>query len=98
VLGSGAVWYFILPDGGLYRWDGSSQATGTLIAQLNPADNTDPTRLINAQPGQGPASLSISGSTLTITPSTGFTGVFYVAATVSDGTTTDSKTFKVTVS
>jgi hypothetical protein len=97
VQGAGGFWYFILPDGGLYHWDGSGTASGTLIAQLDPADNTDPTRLTDAQPGQGPASLSLFGSTLTITPNTGFTGVFFVTATVSDGTTTDSKTFKVTV-
>jgi hypothetical protein len=29
-------WYFITPDGKLYRWDGGRSATGVLVAQLAP--------------------------------------------------------------
>lgn len=28
-------WYFILPTGELYKWDGSSTATGKMIATLD---------------------------------------------------------------
>ncbi|MEJ7680210.1 MAG: hypothetical protein WKG06_20615 [Segetibacter sp.] len=31
VKGAGGAWYFILPTGELYRWDGSGQSTGTLV-------------------------------------------------------------------
>jgi predicted outer membrane repeat protein len=99
VMGSGGSWFFVLPDGSLYRWDGTSgQATGTLIANVGPAAYADPTVLTNAQPGQAPAAVSVSGNVLTITPSAGFVGTFTVTATVSDGHGTDSESFNVTVS
>jgi hypothetical protein len=68
-----------------------------LIAQLPVADYADPSLLYNAQAGQGPATVSVSGSTLTVTPDSGFTGVFYVTASVSNGYFSASQTFKVTV-
>jgi hypothetical protein len=41
--------------------------------------------------------LSVNGSTLTINPHDGFSGKFFVTATVSDGAQTDSESFWVTV-
>jgi hypothetical protein len=96
IQGTGGVWYFITPDGGLYRWDGSDSASGSLVAQLSPADNADPTLLTDAP--QYPATLAVSGASLTISPASGFTGTFYVTATVSDGKVAASRTFQVTVS
>jgi len=43
-----------------------------------------------------PVNLGVSGNQLTITPNTGFTGVFDVIATVNDGYATASQTFQVT--
>ena len=40
--------YFILPGGDVYRWDGSSNATGTLVISTDPATYTDPSLLVNA--------------------------------------------------
>jgi peroxidase len=40
-------WLFITPDGGLYQWNGSRTATGTLIASLNAEVWTDPGLLYN---------------------------------------------------
>jgi ELWxxDGT repeat protein len=98
VQGTGGVWYYILPSGGFYQWSGvSGQLTGTLVAQLDPSYNANPSALVNAQPGQGQATVSLSGSTLTITPNAGFSGLLYVTATVSDGYATASQAFKVTV-
>jgi hypothetical protein len=97
VYGAGGAQYFILPDGGFYLWDGSDTASGTWIANLPVADYSDPSLLYNAQPGQGQATVSLSGSTLTLTPNAGFTGLLYVTATVSDGSLSASQTFKVTV-
>jgi hypothetical protein len=98
VQGTGETWYYILPSGGFYKWSGvSGQLTGTLVAQLDPSYNANPGLLVNAQPGQGQAKVSLSGSTLTITPYAGFTGVFYVTATVSNGYLSASQTFQVTV-
>jgi hypothetical protein len=41
--------------------------------------------------------VSPSGSTLTITPDSGFTGILYVSASVSDGSNKASQAFTVTV-
>src|SRR5262249_6821623 len=73
VQGTGGTWYYILPSGAFYQWSGvSGQLTGTLVAQLGSSYNANPSLLVNAQPGQGQATVSVSGSTLTITPNTGF--------------------------
>jgi hypothetical protein len=95
IQGTGGVWYFITPDGSLYQWDGSGTASGSLVAQFSPAYNADPTLLTNAP--QYPATLAVSGASLTITPQSGFTGAFYVTATVSNGQLSASQAFKVTV-
>jgi hypothetical protein len=98
VQGSGGAWYYILPSGGFYKWSGvSGQLTGTFVAQLDPSYNANPSLLINIQPGQGQATISIRGNSLMITPNTGFRGVLYVTATVSNGYLSASQTFKVTV-
>src|SRR5262249_957617 len=98
VQGSGGGWDYILPRGALFHWSGGSgQPTGTLVAQLDPSYNANPGLLLNAQPGQGQATVSISGSTLTITPNAGFTGVLYVTASVTDGHGSASQPFKVTI-
>jgi hypothetical protein len=98
VQGTGGVWYYILPSGGFYQWSGVlGQLTGTLVAQLDPSYNANPSLLVNAQPGQGQATVSISGAQLTITPNAGFTGVLYVTATVSDGSASASQAFQLTV-
>src|SRR5262249_25564606 len=65
VLGNGAVWYFILPNGQFYLWDGSSTATGTLVANLDASYWTDPTLLLNASSVTVPVTLSVSGNRLT---------------------------------
>ncbi|MCA9144684.1 MAG: hypothetical protein KDB05_17930, partial [Planctomycetales bacterium] len=42
------AWYFILPNGELYLWDGTPRATGALIANLGPTVHADPRLLWNA--------------------------------------------------
>src|SRR5262249_59848457 len=75
----------------------SGPLPGPSLAQLDPSYNANPSLLVNAQPGQGQTTVSLSGSTLTITPNAGFTGVLYVTATVSDGYASASQTFQLTV-
>lgn len=97
VSGSNQGWYFILPNGQVYSWDGSSQATGTLIATLPTSYYADPSLLYNARGGSPAATVTASGNVLTVTPNAGSSGVFYVRATVSDGTFSASQFFPVTV-
>jgi hypothetical protein len=95
--GSGSAWFFILPSGSVYQWDGTlNQATGTFIATLPISYYNDPSLLYNAQAGNPVATVTASGSVLTITPSAGFTGTFDVRATVTDGTFAVSRYITVT--
>jgi hypothetical protein len=91
--GSGNTWYFILPSGAFYRWDGSNQATGTLLANLDPSYWSNPQDLYNA-----PIAWSVSGDVLTLDPAAGYVGSFWVTATVDDGQgSTASQSFALTV-
>src|SRR5262249_12631788 len=96
VQGTGGVWYYILPSGAFYHWSGSG-LTGTLVAQLDPSYNANPGLLVNAQPGQGQATVSISGAQVTITPDAGFAGLLFVTAALSDGYPSASQPFPLTV-
>jgi glucose/arabinose dehydrogenase len=97
LLGAGSGWYFLLPTGDLYRWDGSGAASGTFIANTGASTWADPSLLYNAPQGQPHATLSVSGSTLTVTRDTGSTGGLVVTVTAGDGTLSDRKTFAITV-
>jgi hypothetical protein len=91
--GSGGQWYFLLPSGAFYRWDGSPQATGTLLATVDPSYWSDPQDLRNA-----PISWSVSGDVLTLAPAAGYVGSFWVTATADDGHGhTASQSFALTV-
>src|SRR5262249_35524828 len=95
---SGNAWYYILPSGAFFKWSGAAgQLTGTQVAQLDPSVNANPALLLNAQPGQGQATVSVTGSVLTITPNAGFRGLLSVTATVSAGQKSASQAFQLTV-
>jgi hypothetical protein len=96
IQGNGGGWYYMLPSGALYAWSGSG-LTGTLVAQLDTSYNANPSLLVGAQPGQGQATASTFGSSLTIIPSSGFTGLLFVTATASDGYNTASQPFQLTL-
>jgi uncharacterized protein YkwD len=92
--GAGGRWYFILPNGQLYQWDGSNSATGALIATLETAYYNNTSLLYNATRG---GKVTISGNQLTFTPDSGFVGKVTITVTVSDGQLTNTKSFLVTV-
>jgi len=100
--GSGGLWYIILPDGELRQWSSTLSATlapAALIATLDSSYYDDPSLLWNAQPASAPAiGVSITGNQLTIQPPSGYTGSFTVQVTMSDGQTSVSQSFQVTVS
>jgi autotransporter-associated beta strand protein len=97
VLGSDG-WYFILPNGQLFKWSGAlNQATGalngadgnvdpavgTLVASLDPLYYTDISRLIRAPAGA--VTVGQTGNTLTVTPGTNFIGDVWLLPHASDG-------------
>jgi len=93
--------YFLLPNGELHRWAGSVTSS-PLVAALATEYWTNPRLLHDAQPATPaiPASavaLGLQGTLLTITPRAGRVGQFDVRVVVSDGVSTDTKTFRVTV-
>jgi hypothetical protein len=97
LLGDDGTWFFVRPGGKLYQW-GTKIRNSKLIATLGNEYYVDPSLLYNAQPrGTDIAAASISGNILSIDPITGYVGSFPLTVTVSDGMSTDSETFFVTV-
>ena len=45
----GNQWYFITPDGALYKWDGATGANGTLVTILDPSFHANPALLFEAK-------------------------------------------------
>ncbi len=88
-------WYFTLPNGEIYQWDGADSATGALVATLTPSFHASPSAVYNGYEAR--ATVSISSSTLSIDREDGFIGSFYVTLTVSDGQLADRKYFTVAV-
>lgn len=98
--GEGSRWFFILPDGGVYRWTGSIGGS-TQVGQVDPSYHQDLTSLTNAT---GPTMTAFggdatwSGNDLTIDLPAQFVGRFVVTVTASDGAETTETSFAVDVS
>ena len=90
-------WYFILPDGSLYRQSYVEFNDSELVATLNASYNANPDNLINAGLAPVAATATLFGSTLVIQPFDEVVGTFEVSVTASDGYTTSSETFNVVV-
>jgi hypothetical protein len=89
-------WYFVKPDGTLWKWDGTAnQATGTLQATLDPDYYTNIQRLYDAKPNQ--VAVNLTSHTLTMTPVSGFIGQFWVLVKANDGAQTSYSYFPLTV-
>jgi hypothetical protein len=98
ITSTSGTWYYITPDGKLYRSLGGSLASDPVVEQLSIADYTNTALLHSAAINNAPAVLSVSGNVLTINPTDTYAGRLVVTATVNDGRGgTDSKTFFVTV-
>ncbi len=82
VRSTGGSWYFILPNGQFYAWDGTAnQASGTFLAQLTPDYYTEfLARIVNAQPNstlnQYSASIQNSNN-LVVNSANAFIGEFF---------------------
>ena len=96
LLGDGSQWYFLVPDGRLFAWDGGS--SGSLVGNVGAYYWADPNRLIDV-PTTPYASLAVTGTTLTVSRAPASTAsAIYITVTASDGRGgTSSRTFTVTV-
>jgi subtilisin family serine protease len=94
------LYYCIMPNGDLRQWKGNwtnTLAAGALVAKLGAAYYANPSLLWNALAITVPATLTVTGSTLVIRPTSTFRGTFVVQVTVSNGSKTTTQTFTVTV-
>jgi beta-glucanase (GH16 family) len=91
MIGDGGIWYFVLPNGELYRDD------GTLMGNVGASYWANPSLLHDAQPDQPHAVIGIVGSDLIIDLEDGFVGSLVIWMTASDGLLTDTKAFRVIV-
>ncbi|MEE9603863.1 MAG: hypothetical protein V3V75_11195, partial [Thermoguttaceae bacterium] len=95
-----STWYYMFSGGELYRWGGSIQDS-TLLTTLGSQYHADPSLLVDAQAPVASISdqvtIGLSGNTLTIDPADGYTGAFFIRASVSDGVSTTSEIFTVSV-
>ena len=99
LLGANQQWYFLLPNGELRKWAGSisaSMSSAALVATLGPSYYVNPSLLWNAKPAVA-ITVTLKGNQLTIQAPAGAKGSFIVQVTVSDGTSTVTKSFTITV-
>ena len=78
LLDGGGTWYFLLPDGELYRWDGGSQATGTLVGTPGASYHAAAGPAGRRPAGPAHGRWASPGSTLTIDREDGFVGAVVV--------------------
>ena len=85
--------YIVQTDGTVIR------EGGTVVGQVDASYFADPDSLLTAVAGSGPApaTVTVVGTQLTIDPDANFEGTFKVEVTATDGGTTISDTFDVTV-
>lgn len=98
LIGTGGIWYALLPDGGLYRWTGSMSTTlqsANRVATFDAQVYAEPRLLWQALPPTTTLTASVAGNQLTLTRPAGLLGVFLVEASVRDGSATASRTFMV---
>lgn len=101
IIGTGNIWYCILPNGEVRRWTGTMSDTLTsanLIATLDASYYADPAKVWSAPyAGMPPAVFSINGSTLSIRSPAYWVGAYTVEATATDGHYNVKRSFTVTV-
>jgi len=85
LMGEGHQWYFILPDGRLYAWDGGRTASGTLVDSVSESCYVEPHLLHEARPDPAPAQVSRLGEELVIRADPEFSGTCLIDLTATDG-------------
>jgi len=92
----GNDWYFIMPSGQLYAWDGTQKAGGAQVGTLTSTYAKNPSLLYDPVPPP-PVQVSVTGNMLTVDPGT-YVGNFEVVVEASDGQATCTTSFNVTIS
>jgi subtilisin family serine protease len=101
----GGLVAFILPDGTIHRYSAAGNAAmlseANLLGRVDPSYYVNPLLLVDSVAPSSitpPATLSISGTQLTVTPNAQFSGPIYVVVTASDSQTSVKTIFVVNVS
>lgn len=84
IQGAGKSWYYITPDGSLYRWTASTGMNGALIAELDSAYHADLSLFFRAESDWPPVDLDIVGTSLRVRGKEDFRGFVFVKVTVED--------------
>ena len=101
--GAGGLYYYILPNGDLYRFNGTATSlTGSIgpLASLGTKYYNDPNQLLTASPPTDVAGkyTALTDSLLGFTPDIRqFAGTLHITATTTDGIASSSQSFDVIV-
>lgn len=93
-----AAWYVILPSGDLRRWAGTLTQTldpSNLVSTLDASYYADPTKLWKAPVASAPASVDVTGTTLTLRAASNWVGTYQVEVSATDGRYVVKRTFNV---
>ena len=97
--GNGNQWYYMLPNGQIFRWRGSL-ASSTLVGTLDSSYHANLSELYHATESgrvQADVDFSWSGDDLTIDPAEGVIGDLQIEVTADDGAESTTHTFDLTV-
>ncbi|MCC9606476.1 hypothetical protein LOC68_17670 [Blastopirellula sp. JC732] len=87
-------WFYFLPGGDFYRWNGSFAAS-EFLASFDTSYYDNPNLL--ADPQSLPVSVMMTGSTLSIEPGAGYLGTLEIEVSVFDGANTATQIVSVEV-
>jgi subtilisin family serine protease len=101
LLGSGGIWYVLLTDGRLYRYEASYARTvvpANWVASFDTTFYAEPRLLWDAKPSVAPAlTLTVQNGQLIVQRPASLVGVFFIEVTASDGQAAAKRTFMLTL-
>lgn len=92
---SSGTYYYILPNGNLYKYLGGPIGNSALLTTVDPEAYKDLSLLLNAGNPADLVNISLVGSVLTITPKKPFPDTLVVTVFASDGAATTTEKFNV---
>lgn len=98
LLGADSRWYYITPQGDLYRWNGDKTLSNDEWLTRLPTQLYTHVEQLYQATNEQPAQAILDGDTLRITPNRGFVGDFYILVKLTDSHGfSDSEVVRVTV-